>query len=338
MGQYPEGRCVPPGACCMADYFSVIQGAVDELDVNTAAARRDIYDRARSALLGRLRAVEPKLPEPVIEAELESLNQAIERVETGHLASRGRYSRERYTGPDTGRGVGLGAAPGAAAAPIPAPPPEPVPDVPPETRGERRDSLAMPIERPTRKILAPLLAAVVGLVLAIVVTLGALIWWPRQNRDARASAQASQTAASYVYMRQPVYYRTTHPPGTILVDKAQRFAYVVLPNVVALRYGIGVGPECATAQGLYRITRKEEWPGRAGDSGLGRIRNLFAGDRADNPLGARALYFQEYRLHGTNKPSCIGNTMPLGCIALLNDSIVEFYDKAPLETRLVVME
>jgi lipoprotein-anchoring transpeptidase ErfK/SrfK len=330
---------VPPGACCMADYFSVIQGAVGELDINTAAARQDIYDRAREALLGRLRSVEPKLPEPVVEAELESLNKAIERVEAEHLASRGRFSRERYSGLDTGRGVGLGAAPGAEPAPIRAPPPEPTIGPPPEPRSERRDSLATPAERPRRKILAPLFAAVVGLVLAIVVTLGTLIWWPRQHREVRASTQASQAgSASYVYMRQPVYYRTTHPPGTILVDKAQRFAYVVLPNVVALRYGIGVGPECTTAQGLHRITRKEEWPGRAADSGLGKIRNLFAGNREDNPLGARALYLQEYRLHGTNAPANIGNTMPIGCVALVNDSIIEFYDKAPLETRVVFLE
>src|SRR5262245_47912490 len=150
-----QGRCVPPGACCMADYFSVIQGAVGELDVNTAAARRDIYDRARNAMVSRLRAAEPKLPELVIEAELESLNQAIERVETEHLASRGRFSRERHAGFETGRGVGLGAAPGAEPAPIRAPPPEPAPDVPPETRNKRRDSLATPAERPRRKILAP---------------------------------------------------------------------------------------------------------------------------------------------------------------------------------------
>jgi lipoprotein-anchoring transpeptidase ErfK/SrfK len=323
----------------MADYFSVIQGAVGELEINTAAARRDIYDRARKALLGRLQAAEPKLPEPVIEAELESLNQAIERVEAEHLASRGRFSRERYSGLETGRGVGLGAAPGAAPPPLREPPPEPVPGPIAEARSERRDSLAAPKERPRRKILAPLLAAVVGLVLAIVVTLGTLIYWPRQHREVRASAQTSQAgSASYVYMRQPVYYRTTHPPGTILVDKAQRFAYVVLPNVVALRYGIGVGPECNTAQGLHRITRKEEWPGRASDSGLGKIRNYFAGPREDNPLGARALYLQEYRLHGTNAPSGIGNTMPIGCVALINESIVEFYDKAPLETRVVFLE
>jgi lipoprotein-anchoring transpeptidase ErfK/SrfK len=209
-----------------------------------------------------------------------------------------------------------------------------------ETRSEkRRDSLAPPRERPRRKILAPLLAAVVGLVLAIVVTLGALIYWPRQNREARATAQTSQAgSASYVYMRQPVFYRTTHPPGTILVDKAQRFAYVVLPNVTALRYGIGVGPECNTAQGLHRITRKEEWPGRAADSGLGKVRNYFAGPREENPLGPRALYLQEYRLHGTNAPAGIGSMMPIGCVALLNDSIIEFYDKAPLETRVVFLE
>ena len=328
----------------MADYFSVIQGAVGELDVNTAAARRNIYDRARIALVGRLRSVEPKLPEPVIQAERESLNQAIERVEAEHLANRGRFSRERYTGFDSGRGVGLGAAPGAESAPIRAPPPEPAPGSRPgaEARSERRDSLASPDERPRRKILAPLLAAVAGLVLAIAVTLGALIYWPRHNRDAQAGAQGraqtSQASISYVYLRQPVYYRTTHPPGTILVDKAQRFAYVVLPNVVALRYGIGVGPECASAQGLYRISRKEEWPGRAGDSALGKIRNFFAGNRDDNPLGPRALYLQEYRLHGTNTPSSIGSTMPIGCVAFLNDSIIEFYDKAPLETRVVFLE
>ena len=74
--------------------------------------------------------------------------------------------------------------------------------------------------------------------------------------------------------------------------------------MVALRYGIGVGPECATAAGLYRISRKEEWPGRASDSGFGKIRNLIAGNREDNPLGARAIYFStEYRLHGTNTPT-----------------------------------
>jgi lipoprotein-anchoring transpeptidase ErfK/SrfK len=268
----------------MADYFSVIHGAVQNLDPNTVGTRRETYERARKAMLGRLRSVEPVLPIAVIDAELASLNEAIERVETLY--------------------EGQGGSDG---------------------------------ERSLRRFVAPLLAAVAGLVLAIVVTLGVLIWWPKMSRDARR--EAPQANAGYVYLRQPVFYRTTHPPGSILVDKAQRFLYVVLPNVVALRYGIGVGPECATAAGLYRISRKEEWPGRASDSGFGKIRNLFAGNREDNPLGARAIYFSnEYRLHGTNTPTNIGNALPLGCVALLNDAITEFYDKAPIETRVVVMD
>jgi lipoprotein-anchoring transpeptidase ErfK/SrfK len=327
----------------MADYFSVLQGAVGELDINTAAARRDIYDRARTALLGRLRSVEPQLPEPVIESELGSLNEAIERVETEHLASRGRFSRAASMAPGAGPGAIHTAPPDPMAEPRPEPPPRAAPRMDePAPAEEENDEAARVLlaagERPRRRILAPLLAAVAGLVLAIVVVLGALIYWPRHNRDAQAHASNAQSNASYVYLRQPVYFRTTHPPGTILIDKAQRFAYVVLPNVVALRYGIGVGPECITAQGLYRILRKEEWPGRASDSGFGKIRNFFAGDKEENPLGARALDLQDYRLHGTNAPSGIGGLMSIGCIALTNDSITEFYDKAPLGTRVVFLE
>jgi lipoprotein-anchoring transpeptidase ErfK/SrfK len=267
----------------MADYFSVIHGAVQNLDPNTVGTRRTTYERARKAMLGRLRSVEPVLPIAVIDAELASLNEAIDRVE------------------DLYRGSGGGTP-----------------------------------ERSRRRIVAPLLAAVAGLVLAIVVTLGVLIAWPKMSREARR--EPSQASVGYVYLRQPVFYRTTHPAGSIVVDKAQRFLYVVLPNVVALRYGIGVGPECATAAGLYRVSRKEEWPGRPSDSGFGRIRNLFSGNREDNPLGARAIYFSnEYRLHGTNAPVHIGNALPQGCIALVNDAIIEFYEKAPVESRVVVM-
>ena len=65
----------------MADYFSVIHGAVQNLDPNTVGARRETYERARKALLGRLRSAEPVLPIAVIDAELATLNEAIERVE-----------------------------------------------------------------------------------------------------------------------------------------------------------------------------------------------------------------------------------------------------------------
>jgi lipoprotein-anchoring transpeptidase ErfK/SrfK len=43
------------------------------------------------------------------------------------------------------------------------------------------------------------------------------------------------------YHRQVVFYRTTEPPGTIVVDTPARFLYLVQGNSRAIRYGIGVG-------------------------------------------------------------------------------------------------
>ncbi len=66
----------------MADYQSLLTRAVANLPgASSAAARRAIYDRAREALLTRLRAVRPLLPESDITHQENALNQAIALVE-----------------------------------------------------------------------------------------------------------------------------------------------------------------------------------------------------------------------------------------------------------------
>src|SRR5947209_19094449 len=62
------------------------------------------------------------------------------------------------------------------------------------------------------------------------------------------------------YQIQPVFYRTTEQPGTIVIDTPMRFLYLVQGNNRALRYGIGVGREGFQWGGLLRISRKAEWP------------------------------------------------------------------------------
>jgi lipoprotein-anchoring transpeptidase ErfK/SrfK len=41
------------------------------------------------------------------------------------------------------------------------------------------------------------------------------------------------------YQRQPVFFRTAEPSGTIIVNTSERFLYLVQGNNRALRYGIG---------------------------------------------------------------------------------------------------
>src|SRR3954452_22707900 len=62
------------------------------------------------------------------------------------------------------------------------------------------------------------------------------------------------------YKKTAVLYRTNEPPGTIIVQTAERHLYLIQGNGRALRYGIGVGRDGFQWQGLVTITQKKEWP------------------------------------------------------------------------------
>jgi lipoprotein-anchoring transpeptidase ErfK/SrfK len=60
---------------------------------------------------------------------------------------------------------------------------------------------------------------------------------------------------------------------------------------------------------------------------------------AGNPLGARALYLGSslYRVHGTNEPHTIGQAVSSGCIRMLNDDVVDLYNRVKVGTKVVVI-
>ncbi len=65
----------------MADYYPLLAKAVAGLPKSTPEARRSIYERARKALFGQLRSLDPPVPEAVIEREARSLDEAVARLE-----------------------------------------------------------------------------------------------------------------------------------------------------------------------------------------------------------------------------------------------------------------
>src|SRR5437588_10780963 len=66
----------------MADYYPLLAKAVAAQAQSDPAKRRAIYERARTALLGQLRAIQPPVPEPDIERENQALDEAINRLES----------------------------------------------------------------------------------------------------------------------------------------------------------------------------------------------------------------------------------------------------------------
>jgi lipoprotein-anchoring transpeptidase ErfK/SrfK len=215
----------------------------------------------------------------------------------------------------------------------------------PETADDAaRDAADMTaILEPEKRRLSPAMLGVIGVGALALIAIGAYSMLPRSSSKAsrpatavdagRAAAPTSpQTAATdapvegslpYVYRRQPVYYRTTNPVGTVIVDKSQRLLYLVQPNVSALRYGIGVGRGCLDVAGLLRVTKKEEVP-----------------DAPAKALGARVIYLgtDSQVIHGTDSSKNIGGEVPKGCFLLVNDAVVDLYDRIAVGAGVVVTD
>ncbi|MGI6244585.1 MAG: L,D-transpeptidase [Pseudochelatococcus sp.] len=152
------------------------------------------------------------------------------------------------------------------------------------------------------------------------------------------------------HRRQLVDYPTDQPPGTIVVDPAHHYLYLVQEGGKALRYGVGVGREGLEWSGTANIAYKREWPRWTPTPDMiarepGRYRKWAKGmdGGEQNPLGARALYLFEggkdslYRIHGTNEPWSIGKSMSSGCIRMMNQDIIDLYRRVPAGTKVVVL-
>ncbi|MBI5131471.1 MAG: L,D-transpeptidase [Rhodopseudomonas palustris] len=151
------------------------------------------------------------------------------------------------------------------------------------------------------------------------------------------------------YVRQVVDYTGGERPGTVVVEPRKRFLYLVLDGGKALRYGVGVGKAGLAFTGTAEIGRKAEWPNWTPTANMiareperyGKLAGGMSGG-VNNPLGPRALYLYRngkdtmFRIHGTTEPWTIGEAVSSGCIRLLNQDVVDLYERVPTGARVVV--
>jgi lipoprotein-anchoring transpeptidase ErfK/SrfK len=157
------------------------------------------------------------------------------------------------------------------------------------------------------------------------------------------------------YLRKRVNIQTDEAPGTIIINAQNRFLYFVEGGGRAIRYGVGVGRQGFGWSGVASVKNKQEWPdwyppkemiARQAElrrqlselqSGLG----MPGGPR--NPLGARAMYLWQgnkdtlYRIHGTFEPWTIGQNVSSGCIRMINQDVIDLYERVPLGAKVVVL-
>jgi lipoprotein-anchoring transpeptidase ErfK/SrfK len=145
------------------------------------------------------------------------------------------------------------------------------------------------------------------------------------------------------YARQIVPFHTSEAPGTIIIDTGERYLYLVQPNDLAIRYGIGVGRIGFQWSGVERVSEKQEWPDWHPPSEMvGRQPYLprFMAGGPGNPLGARALYLGHtiFRIHGTNQPETIGHAVSSGCFRLDNADVIDLYDRVQVGAKVLVKQ
>ena len=157
------------------------------------------------------------------------------------------------------------------------------------------------------------------------------------------------------YLRKSVYYPTSEPAGTIIIDPQNHFLYLIQESGRALRYGVGVGRDGFGWSGVATVHNKQGWPDwyppremvqRQPElrRQLGELRGglgMPGGPR--NPLGARAMYLWQgnrdtlFRIHGTIEPWTIGKSVSSGCIRMINQDVIDLYERASVGTRVVVL-
>ena len=145
--------------------------------------------------------------------------------------------------------------------------------------------------------------------------------------------------------RTPVFFRTQYPVGSIVVDTTERYLYFIDAPNHALRYGIAVGKDGFQWDGLLKVSKKAQWPDWrpppemiARERKKGRNLPSVMPGGPTNPLGARAIYlgYTQYRIHGTTQPKSIGKAASSGCFRMLNEHVIDLYDRVKIGAWVVV--
>jgi lipoprotein-anchoring transpeptidase ErfK/SrfK len=155
------------------------------------------------------------------------------------------------------------------------------------------------------------------------------------------------------FYRQMVSDPTGEAPGTLVVDTGSHHLYFTYPNGQAMRYGVGLGRAGFAWAGRGKIQYKRQWPKwTPPDEMVARQPELvkYSADNGgmppgiENPLGARALYIFQgkedtlFRIHGSPEWWTIGKSVSSGCVRMINQDVVDLYDRVPDGTAIVVTD
>jgi len=142
--------------------------------------------------------------------------------------------------------------------------------------------------------------------------------------------------------REVVALKGAFKPGTIVVSTKKRSLFFVLGGGKAIMYPVAVGTPENQWGGESYVSLKRPNPGWSPTPSMRRKnprlpRYVPPGPR--NPLGRRALNlgWSMYRIHGTPKRHSIGRAASNGCIRMLNEDVLDLYERVHVGAPVIVL-
>lgn len=153
-----------------------------------------------------------------------------------------------------------------------------------------------------------------------------------QPSSSRKEKEDSEPLSKAVQVSVPDVYAV----GSIVVVNNERKLYYVTGKGEARRYGVAVGSNAELWMGRTFVAAKvvdPKWIPVNGDDPVD-------GGDAKNPLGKRALYldWSLLRIHGTPSRKSIGSAVSNGCIRMLNEDVVDLFDRVHLGAPVYAIE
>ena len=141
--------------------------------------------------------------------------------------------------------------------------------------------------------------------------------------------------------RETVAVDPVWQPGTIVVRTSERRLYFVLRSGTAVRYRVAVGKPNRQWFGRVIIDGKYRSPAWTAPPDLrrpGTAAIVIPGGASNNPMGAAALTLSgdRYAIHGTNRPASVGTFTSAGCLRMLNDDVLDLFERVSIGTPVLV--
>ncbi|HEY8162683.1 MAG TPA: L,D-transpeptidase [Methylocystis sp.] len=155
-----------------------------------------------------------------------------------------------------------------------------------------------------------------------------------------AAASTPQTAAA----REFVQYHSDLSPGSIVVSEHERKLYLIVDQGEAIAYKVAVPKAGKEWTGVVQIDAKYIAPDWTPPEDVRHdhpdLPDVIPGGAPTNPMGARAMTLSEGQvaIHGTTQKmrKSIGSAASYGCIRMLNEDIVDLYDRVAVGATVVM--